>query len=187
MSASDSDKEVNTGWVGRYLDQEFPGFPNGFPTTDMPDPLAIQIGAITSLTCQGPSVSMGMSVTDPASFYKLVENQVDLAPSTPMGDELTFVRQIARQTNKYGDRIRTAAAAVTAQGTYPNNSLASQLKIVARLIKGGLKTRVYMVSYGGFDTHANQVVASDTTTGNHANLLSAVSSSIKAFMDYLKL
>lgn len=186
MSGSDSNIEINTGWVGRYLDQEFPGFPNGYPTTAMPDPLAIQIGAITSLTCQGPSVSMGMSLTDPASFYKLVENQVDTAPNTPMGDELSYVRQIARQTNKYGDRIRTAAASVTTQGTYPNNSLAAQLKIVARLIKGGLKTRVYMVSYGGFDTHANQVVASDTTTGSHANLLNAVSSSIKAFMDDLK-
>jgi len=129
---------------------------------------------------------MGMSLTDPASFYKLVDNQVDDTPNTPMGNELKFVRQIARQTNKYGDRIRQAAAAVPTQGTYPNNPLAAQLKIVARLIKGGLKTRVYMVSYGGFDTHANQVVASDTTTGNHANLLNNVSSSIKAFMDDLK-
>ncbi|MFZ9299583.1 MAG: DUF1501 domain-containing protein [Chitinophagaceae bacterium] len=186
MSASDSNQMVNSGWIGRYLDQEFPGFPNGYPTTEMPDPLALQVGAITSLTCQGPSVSMGMSLTDPASFYKLVDNQVDDTPNTPMGNELKFVRQIARQTNKYGDRIRQAAAAVPTQGTYPNNPLAAQLKIVARLIKGGLKTRVYMVSYGGFDTHANQVVASDTTTGNHANLLNNVSSSIKAFMDDLK-
>ncbi|HLO82889.1 MAG TPA: DUF1501 domain-containing protein, partial [Chitinophagaceae bacterium] len=65
-------------------------------------------------------------------------------------------------------------------------SLAAQLKIVARLIKGGLKTRVYMVSYGGFDTHATQVVSTDTTTGAHANLLKNVSDAIKAFMDDAK-
>lgn len=186
MSGSDSNQVINTGWIGRYLDEEYPGFPNGYPTIDMPDPLAVQVGAITSLTCQGPSVSMGMSITDPANFYRLLENQVDPAPNTPMGNELTFIRQIARQTNKYGERIREAAARVPVQGTYPNSPLAAQLKIVARLIKGGLKTRVYMVSTGGFDTHANQVVASDTTTGNHANLLTNVSNSIKAFMDDIK-
>lgn len=186
MSATDSNVTVNSGWVGRYLDQEFPGFPTGYPTAQMPDPLAIQVGAITSLTCQGPTVSMGMSITDPTSFYNLVDNVQQPAPNTPMGNELTFIRQVARQTNKYSERIRQAALAVPAQGTYPNNSLAAQLKIVARLIKGGLKTRVYMVSYGGFDTHAGQVVASDTSTGTHANLLTNVANSIKAFMDDVK-
>jgi len=60
------------------------------------------------------------------------------------------------------------------------------LKIVARLVKGGLKTRVYMVSIGGFDTHSVQVNQSDTTTGFHAVLLQKVSDAIKAFMDDLK-
>ncbi|MFN5930945.1 MAG: DUF1501 domain-containing protein, partial [Sphingobacteriales bacterium] len=32
MSASDSNQMGNSGWIGRYLDQEFPGFPNGYPT-----------------------------------------------------------------------------------------------------------------------------------------------------------
>jgi len=34
--------------------------------------------------------------------------------------------------------------------------LANQLSIVARLIKGGLGTKVYMVTLNGFDTHANE-------------------------------
>lgn len=186
MSASDSNQNINSGWIGRYLDEEYPGFPNNYPTPQMPDPLAIQVGSVTTLTCQGPAVSMGMSITDPTSFYNLVDNIQDPVPNTPMGFELSYLRQVAKATNKYSDRIRQAALAVPTQGTYPNNSLAAQLKIVARLIKGGLKTRVYMVSFGGFDTHANQVVASDTATGTHANLLSSVSSAIKAFMDDCK-
>lgn len=186
MSASDSNQNVNSGWIGRYLDEEYPGFPNNYPTPQMPDPLAIQVGSVTTLTCQGPAVSMGMSITDPTSFYNLVDNIQDPVPNTPMGFELSYLRQVAKATNKYADRIRQAALAVPTQGTYPNNSLAAQLKIVARLIKGGLKTRVYMVSFGGFDTHANQVVATDTATGAHANLLSSVSSAIKAFMDDCK-
>ena len=74
---------------------------------------------------------------------------------------------------------------VTTQSTYPTaNSLADQLKIVARLVKGGLKTRIYMVSYGGFDTHSLQVNAADTSTGTHANLLKNVSDAIKAFAKF---
>ena len=43
-----------------------------------------------------------------------------------------------------------------------------------------------MVSTGGFDTHSAQTTATDTTVGNHANLMLKVSDGIKAFMDDLK-
>lgn len=184
MTASDSNVELTTGWAGRYLNEEYPNFPNGYPNTSMEDPLAIQIGSITSLTLQGPSVSMGMSITDPTSFYNLLNGIQDPAPGTPAGDELTFIRTVASQTNSYAQKIKDAASAVTQQNSYPsNNSLADQLKIVARLIKGGLKTRIYMVSYGGFDNHSLQVNANDTTIGTHANLLTTISNAIKAFVD----
>jgi hypothetical protein len=94
---------------------------------------------------------------------------------------------VAQQTQQYATVIKEAAAKVTQQITYPaSNSLADQLKIVARLVKGGLKTRVYMVSLGGFDTHSVQVVSTDTTTGVHANLMRTISDAIKAFMDDCK-
>jgi uncharacterized protein (DUF1501 family) len=184
MSASDADQVVSSGWAGRYLDTEYPNFPNGYPNTTMPDPLAIQIGSITSLTLQGPGVNMGMSITNPTNFYNLVNNVIDPAPNNPMGYELTYIRTVASQTNQYAQRIQAAANQVTQQGTYPtSNSLADQLKIVARLVKGGLKTRIYMVSYGGFDNHSLQTDATDTTIGTHANLLRNVSNAIKAFSD----
>src|ERR1700730_2334621 len=46
MSASDSNENISSGWAGRYLNVEYPNFPNGFPNPVMPDPLAIQIGSI---------------------------------------------------------------------------------------------------------------------------------------------
>ncbi len=187
MSGSNSNQEVYSGWAGRYLNNEYPNFPTGYPNTDMPDPLAIQIGSTTSLTLQGPTVNMGMSITNPTNFYNLISGTTDPVPDTPAGKELKFIRQVNQQTQKYSTVIRTAANAVTQQSTYPaNNSLADQLKIVARLVKGGLKTRVYMVSFGGFDTHSVQVNAADTTTGTHATLLGRVSAAIKAFQDDLK-
>ena len=187
MSASDSNQYVNSGWAGRYLDDQYPGFPNGYPNSSMTDPLGIQIGSVTSLTFQGPQVSMGMSISDPVNFYNLINGIQDPAPNSPAGFELTYIRTVARQTQQYADVIKTAAQRVTSQSTYPaNNPLADQLKIVARLVKGGLRTRVYMVSIGGFDTHSTQVNQSDTTTGAHATLLQRVSDAVKAFMDDLK-
>lgn len=187
MSASDANVTVDSGWAGRYLASEFPNYPNGFPNSAMPDPLAIQIGSITSLALQGPAVGMGMSITDPVNFYNLIDGLVDPTPDTPWGKELKYIRRVVQQTQQYSTVIKAAAAAVPTQGSYPSgNDLAAQLKIVARLVKGGLKTRIYMVSTGGFDTHSNQTNVIDTSIGPHANLLGKVSDAIKSFMDDLK-
>ena len=187
MSGSDSNQTLGSGWAGRYLGEAFDNYPVGYPNAAMPDPPAIQIGSVTSLALQGPGSNMGMSITNPTSFYNLVDGVQDPAPATPAGKELTHIRTVAQQTQQYAKVIKTAADKVVQQGAYPTgNTLADQLKIVARLIKGGLKTRVYMVSIGGFDTHSLQATASDTTTGNHANLLRNLSNAVKAFMDDLK-
>lgn len=187
MSGSDSNQYINSGWTGRYLAEEYQGYPTGYPNAVMPDPLAIQIGSFVSPAMQGPSVNMGMAITDPVNFYNLINGIQGTAPPGRGGKELTYIRQVAQQTQQYGTVIRNAAAKVTKQFSgYPTgNSLAEQLKIVARLIAGGLKTRIYMVSLGGFDTHAQQVVASAKETGTHALLLKRVSEGIKAFMDDL--
>jgi uncharacterized protein (DUF1501 family) len=187
MSASDENQFVTSGWAGRYLNTEYPGYPEGYPSTQMPDPLAIQIGSISSLALQGAISNMGISISNPNNFYDFLDGVEDPVPDTRWGKELKYLRMIGRQTEKYTSVIKAAAAKVTVQGDYPsNNDLAKELKIVARLIKGGLKTRIYMVSTGGYDTHSNQVNTGDATTGNHANLLLKLSSAVKAFMDDLK-
>jgi uncharacterized protein (DUF1501 family) len=187
MSGSDADKVVDSGWAGRYLNYEYPNFPNGYPNATMTDPLAIQIGSATSLTLQGPAVGMGMSISNTTNFYNLIDGIEDPAPDTPAGKELKFIRMIAQQTQQYATVIKEAATKTVQQVSYPvKNSLGDQLKIVARLIKGGLKTRIYMVSYGGFDTHSAQVDTADKTKGYHANLLMNVSDAIRAFQDDCK-
>lgn len=189
LSASDSNQTLNSGWAGRYLNEEYSNFPQGYPNMIMPDPLAIQIGSFVSPAMQGPAINMGMAISDPVNFYNLINGIQGTAPNTRGGKELTYIRQIAQQTQQYGSVIKAAAAKITKQFSgYPTgNSLADQLKIVARLIAGGLKTRIYMVSLGGFDTHSLQVNSTSRETGIHANLLLKVSESIKAFMDDLNL
>ncbi|RAJ10794.1 putative secreted protein (Por secretion system target) [Chitinophaga skermanii] len=182
VTGSDANQVLSTGWGGRYLNYEYPNYPNGFPNAEMPDPLAIQIGSIVSPAFQGPTNTMAMAVTSATDFYNLISGKEDPVPNTKAGNELAYIRLIAKQTNKFADSIKLAAGKVTNQGQYPKSHLAEQLKIVARLVAGGLKTRLYMVSMGGFDTHANQTNAGDTSTGMHANLMEQLSSSIDAFM-----
>ncbi|HLO45863.1 MAG TPA: DUF1501 domain-containing protein [Leadbetterella sp.] len=185
-TASNSNEVLESGWAGRLLALDHPNYPEGYPSSKYPDPLSIQIGSVVSTALQGPLYSMGMSIADTTNFYNLIENADEPVPNTLAGKELDYLRQVSKQTNKYAETIKAAALKVSQQKTYPNLSLASQLKIVARLIAGGLKTKIYYVNLGGFDTHSGQVVATDTSTGTHANLMANLGDSIKAFQDDLK-
>lgn len=186
LTGSDSNQVLNTGWTGRYLNYEYPNYPVGYPNTSVPDPLAMQIGSSLSTIFQGPGLNMGLSISDPTNFYNLINGIQDPAPNTPAGTELSFIRLMAKQTDQYATVIKTAANNITTQGAYPsNNTLADQLKIVARLIAGGLKTRLYLVNLPGFDTHSKQVSESSTTSGIHADLLQKLSDAMKAFTDDL--
>jgi len=180
---------VKTGWMGRYLENEFPGYPDAYPNGVMPDPLAIQISNVPTLDVQGSIYSMGLSITNPEKVYTFSNPFSDYTlTSTTANKELKFLRVISEKTKIYSDIIRDAYQNASTMATYPEeNYLADQLKIVARLIKGGLKTRVYTVTMGGFDTHKKQVNASDTTTGNHANLLKNIATAVSAFQNDLEL
>jgi uncharacterized protein (DUF1501 family) len=184
-SASDSSQVIDTGWMGRFLDNQYPGFPANYPNSSMPDPLSIQIGASLPLIFQSNSANLSMVVSSPSIFNNTSTNQLDPAPNTPAGDELAYLRLIASQTKSYAKAIQTAYGNVTTQYSgYPAqgvNYLADILKVVARLIKGGLKTKIYSVSIGGFDTHSAQSVSGATSTGTHANLLTMLSQAVSAF------
>lgn len=187
MSASDADKLVTSGWSGRYLESLHPGYPEEYPNTANPDPLAIELGHGSSLIFQGQMSNLSMVVNNPTEFYNLLENATNPVPDTPAGDKLEYVRLIAQQSQKYGVVVKNAANNIKSQKPFPqNNPLAQQLKIVSRLIAGGLKTPLYMVRLGSFDTHDNQVEDKDHTQGRHANLLKMLNDAIIAFMKDLE-
>jgi uncharacterized protein (DUF1501 family) len=186
-SASDSNVYVGSGWLGRYLETAYPGYPSGYPNASTPDPIAIQISAVTSLALAGPAgQSMGIALQDPDAFYNLVSGTElggDPLPDEQYAhDNVEYVRKVQSQSLEYSEVIKAAADKAQNKVEYPaNNRLAQQLQIVARLVAGGLKTRVYVVQLGGFDTHSAQVTAGDTTTGVHATLLQTVSQAVDAF------
>lgn len=184
LTASDSNDIRETGWLGRYFDLVCP------PEEDesrcvASGPPAIQIGLTSSLALLGKNPK-GITLRDPLTFYNLVAHQPDRhgsdpspMPRTVAERELQFLRETAAAAFDYAEDIRTATEKGANVVTYPDSDLASQLAIVARLIAGGLSTRVYIVSIKGFDTHANQ-------RGIHDALLRQVGEALAAFQQDLK-
>ena len=189
-TASASDEVLQTGWLGRYMDGTYPGYPDNYPNAQHPDPLAITMGSIVSTTCQGPVANMSMALRNLNQFGQLPINTEHPKGSPLYQRELSFIRQSLLQTNQYVETIQQAADnGNNLSRLYPDNgnALADQLKIVARLIHGGLSTPIYVVNLGGFDTHANQVEENEVNSvGFHANLLDKVSTAIHAFQDDLQ-
>ena len=186
-SGSSARQRLNTGWMGRYLDTLYPDYPEPYPNEEHPHPFAITMGSIVSETCQGLVANYSMALEDPFNIFPLFEEDENSLPDTPYGDELKFLRLAIEQTNDYSDKITEAALRGTNRVEYnESNRLARQLKNVALLISGGLQTRVYVVSIGGFDTHANQVQEGQTILGSHATLLEKLSNAIATFQNDLK-
>lgn len=187
-SGSPAEEVWTTGWLGRYFDGLYAGYPDGYPSEEYPDPFAITMGSIVSETCQGVAANYSLTLSDPFNLAPLTEGSPGDLPDTPYGQELAFLRTSISQANEYADVITDAAQGGANMVTYPeDNRLAAQLRNVALLISGGLRTKIYIVSLGGFDTHANQVDGADATTGDHATLLQTLSQAMAVFQEDLRL
>lgn len=200
----DYDQYESSGWMGRYLDHYYPGYPNTYPNPTTPDPLAIEIGTGVSLSFhRDQGIPAGLAIQNPTAFYDLI-NSVGTAspvnfPDNHAGDEIEYMMQIEEQSNSYAQRLKDvydagANSATVYPDLYPNvapasamnNPLAPQLKIIARLLSGGIGTKVFKCRIGGFDTHADQVETGNTTMGKHAALMYHISSAMKAFYEDLQ-
>lgn len=165
---------------------------------------------------QGDNVPTSISIQNPQQFFDLVNTLPgfeDLEGLDPRGlppaalansayaKELEWILQLEQKTEEYDDRLlqvynqgKSQDPNVAYPSSYPlnaparfrNNPLSGQLQIIANLIHGGSKTKVYLVRLGGFDTHAQQVESYDATMGSHAALLYHISSAMKSFQDDLK-
>ncbi len=201
----DYDEYLPSGWMGRYLDHIFPGYPESYPNTTMPDPLAIEIGNGVSLAFhRSNGIPVSISISNPDQFYDLINSVGGEPPesiaNTHYGKELKWIMDIEEKSNQYAGRLKDVydAGANSPNVTYPElypfnapqgrirNTLAPQLKMIARLLSGGVKTKIFIARLGGFDTHAEQVETYDATMGTHASLLYHISSAMKTFQDDLK-
>lgn len=186
-SAEDFDTK---GWIGKYYDLNYSNYPNGYPNTTNPHPFALTMGKIVSETCQGVNANYSLSLLDPFNPGTALVSAGGNIPSNCYGDSLSFVNETVAQTNAYASVISAAANAgnnLSPKWNTLTTELSKKLKNVARLISGGLQTKIYVVQLGGFDTHDNQVVSGAAGTGIHSNLLKELSDAVGAFQDDLNL
>lgn len=177
--ASTDDVNVeNTGWWGRYFEDLYPDYLVNPPEI----PPAVQIGSIGDLIFEGNDSNYAFSVANTEQLANVAQNgvqhDVTNLPDCVYGDKLLFMRATTNTTVRYSSVINNAYMASNNSSSYSDENLAKQLAIVARLIKGNLGTKVYMVTLDGFDTHANQ-------TDDQRALLEDLSDSIKDFYDDL--
>lgn len=145
QTATDSDKYINEGWLGRYLDLQC----NGHLAT-----AGINLDSIDNLALKGMEPNF-ITVKDPNRFK--VKSDKDENITLSDNPQLDFVRKIANSVTEGSDEIQKALAKSKTEISYPKTGLSKNLEWIARLIKGNLNSKVYYTSLGGFDTHDNQL------------------------------
>jgi len=187
-SASSANEYVSSGWIGRFFDVNHSEFPLNYPNTENSDPFAITIGKIVSETCQGTNANFSMALVDPNNPGTALVSNSNEIPDNCYGNAISFVNDTISQTNAYAEVIVNAAnAGNNLSEKYTDSELSEKLKNVAKLISGGIKTKVFVVQIGGFDNHDGQVIEGETKTGKHAELLEELSDAMHAFQDDLEL
>ncbi|MBX2840986.1 MAG: DUF1501 domain-containing protein [Flammeovirgaceae bacterium] len=201
----------SSGWMGRFLNDQFQAYPDGDTNNlpyngqnEMKDPPGLEIGSGVSLAFhRNEGIPISLSVRSPLQFHDLINSvggELPMEfPDSHYGDELEYIMKMDQQSNVFGARLKEVyengsnSPDVTYPEKYPlatqrafNNPLSSQLRLIARLLKGGIKTRFFLARIGGFDTHADQVESYEPTFGHHAALMYHISSAMKAFQDDLK-
>jgi len=173
------EEEGDTGWLGRYLDAQHGTRPE--------HPPAVRFGGSGEIFRAEQGV-MSMTFKQDA-FERMARNggfyDVDNVPLNSMGEALRYVRSVANAAVRYAgpvqDALETGAnhASYPAYKHYSRRALSKGLSSTARLIRGGLRSRIYLVPVGGsFDTHANQ-------RATHRHRMEEIADGISAFYEDL--
>ena len=160
------DEPVATGWIGRWLDA----------TGD--DPVrAVNIGAVLPPLAVGAkttaaTLAAGVDPAAPGLAATIVGLGADDPHDTPMMAAVSASYRAARTAGDVLDAGRTVGPAPKGNG---GNDLAQQLAVVTACVKAAVPTRVYTVTLGGFDTHADE-------RGTQQRLLSTLDSAVTPFL-----
>jgi uncharacterized protein (DUF1501 family) len=183
-SASDSNQYLTSGWIGRYIENMHPTYPDQYPTEQFPHPLAVELGQ-SSILSTGLNSVTSYSSNNPSDYREIIGNFDNSYPDDNVGKKLKFIQIITRQSNIYGEALRSSFERGNNYDQYPNSDLGRQLHVASSLIKGGLESKIYIASLGGFDTHDKQIDQSDTTKGEHSNLLRDLNNTIGSLFNDL--
>lgn len=167
QTAADSNKYINEGWLGRYLDLQC----NGHQAT-----AGINLDSIDNLALKGLEPN-SITVKDPNRFKVKSDKEENVTLSD--NPQLDFVRKIANSVTEGSEEIQKALAKSKSEISYPKTDLSKNLEWIGRLIKGNLNSKVYYTSLGGFDTHDNQLAI-------HEKQLTTLNDALYSFYQDLK-
>ena len=175
-SSAQPDRDaVTSGWVGRYFDNACPGAdPHVGMAIGNSLPLAMQGERVVPLSIDRPenyryqgkdrhsyeqlnrataaATQPGIIVPNTVAETTKYRKKVQVTPAA----QLDFLERTAMDAQVSSDEILRLSGAHAPAGRYPQSELGQRLQTVAAMIAGNLPTRVYYVSMGGFDTHAQQ-------------------------------
>ncbi len=178
-AAAEKVEQYEEGFLGRHFTEKYPDYLLNPPV----DPLAIQIGSIGNLIFDDEDISYSFLVSNPDQLQQIAENGVqfnmaNIDKTCHSGVQKEFLRQQSNATYAYSGVIHEAYMNATNGVEYNDDKISQQLAIVARLIKGNLGTKVFMVTLNGFDTHVDQIT-------RHERLMGELSGAVKNFFDDL--
>ena len=171
------------GWLGRYLDSlPSPVDPLvGWNTTrETPKPLQARTIGVPAITSPATYSFASPNAGAEATFERAASQRISshLPADRP---HLAFVNSTAQAAIATLDRVATVAT-YRPSVTYPGTGLGSALQAVAGAMNRQIGTKVFWVTTGGFDTHANQ----NPVNGAYNTLMATVNNGVTAFYNDLK-
>jgi len=162
------------GWLGRLADRIVDARPGTLAALHVGDGAPPR--ALAGERFQSPSLAdeSSLRLAEPGDARRaFARARAELLDGAAGSRDLELLRGVARGTYAAARRIEELAAA-PGRADYPDTALARQMRLVARLIDGGVGTRIVQLELGGFDTHARQA-------RTHAALLAELSGALGAF------
>jgi len=175
----------DSGWIGRFMESYY------YNLFESSYPLGVEIGSKSgSLGFHGEAehgLAINIEGQDASGFYSVLSGLGGLPPEyipdSHYGTELQYIIENDQLSNIYSEAISNAFNNGSNIATYQDTDISNQLKTVARLISGGLQSKVYMVKLGGFDTHFSQIQSENDIAGRHTELLAELDGAISQFME----
>jgi uncharacterized protein (DUF1501 family) len=175
-SASGADKYLKTGWIGRYLDASCKDCITAHQAIEVDDTL--------SLAMKGESIK-GMAMKSPGKLYNALNSELIQSLNKhndhrDMQDpSLHYLYKTIAEATSSAEYIYQKTKVFESKVQYPSNAFSNRLRTVAELICSGVDSRVYYVSFPGFDTHIRQA-------DHHEKLLSTYADAVHAFVKDLE-
>lgn len=149
QSASKSNEFLETGWLGRFLDEEC--YRCEHPTQ------ALEVDDMLSLALKGNN-NKAFAFKDPKRLYQTSQEKYfkSLYDHHHEDETVSYLYQTLGSTINNAGYIFEKSKSKATDQSYPNSALGKDFKTVASLIKSDINTQVYYLSVGSFDTHVNQ-------------------------------